>query len=182
MPPTSRWEEDLWAEFMTDYPRILGGRSGRGRRPACGSCSTVKLAELERMADFTRWAKPSHRRSAGRRAPSYPPIAATAAAQFRGAGRLWPGEGDCEPQRFSRPIQGNLTQLLQALADYTGSGRLTIPGWPKTPNVAATELRRIAPLLRVVGLSVTFERGANGTRLVSITSLNRDGVAAARRA
>jgi hypothetical protein len=79
------------------------------------------------------------------------------------------------------PFTGTVTQLLQGLADYTGSGRLTIPGWPKTVNIAATELRRIAPLLRVVGLSVTFERGANGTRLVSITSINRDSTPAARR-
>jgi hypothetical protein len=73
-----------------------------------------------------------------------------------------------------------VTQLRQALADYTGSGLLTIPGSPKTPNVAATEPRRNAPLLRVVGLSVRFERGANGSQPVSIASINRDSTPAAR--
>jgi hypothetical protein len=63
-----------------------------------------------------------------------------------------------------------------------GSCRLTVPGWPRTPNIAATELRRIAPLLRTVGLSVTLDRGTNGQRLVAVIAINRDGMPTARRA
>jgi hypothetical protein len=39
------------------------------------------------------------------------------------------------------------------LAGYTGSCRLTVLGWPKTPGPAATELHRIASLLAMVGIS-----------------------------
>jgi hypothetical protein len=54
VPSRRRCEEDLWAEFMPDYPRIFGGlldavAAGMRLRPK------VKLAELERMADITRW-------------------------------------------------------------------------------------------------------------------------------
>jgi hypothetical protein len=49
-PSRRRCEEDLWAEFTLDYPRIFGGlldavAAGMRLRP------TVKLAELERMAE-----------------------------------------------------------------------------------------------------------------------------------
>ena len=79
-------------------------------------------------------------------------------------------------------FKGTITKLLYDLAGYTGSCRLTVPGRPKTPDSAATELRRIAPLLAMVGISVTFERGTNGTRLINISSTSGDPKSAARRA
>ncbi len=45
-----RCEEDFWADFTNDYPRIFGGKLGAvvaGMRLA----PTIKLAALERMAD-----------------------------------------------------------------------------------------------------------------------------------
>jgi hypothetical protein len=177
-----RCEEDFWADFRRDYPRIFGGVLD-AVASALRLLPAIKLAELERMADFTRWGE------AVAQAVGWSP--GTFVSAYRGNRRAASvvaledsdlAKALVSLNDFHGPFKGTVTQLLQALTDYTGSGRLTIPGWPKTPNVAATELRRLAPLLRVVGLSVTFERGANGTRLVSITSINRDGMPAARRA
>ena len=54
VPSRRRCEDELWAEFEPDYPRILGGlldavAADMRLRP------TVRLAEHEPMADFTRW-------------------------------------------------------------------------------------------------------------------------------
>jgi hypothetical protein len=79
-------------------------------------------------------------------------------------------------------FKGTITKLLFDLAGYTGSCGLTVPGWPKTPGAAAIELRRIAPLLAMVGVSVNFERGTNGTRLIDISSTSGVPKSAAGRA
>jgi hypothetical protein len=58
---------------------------------------------------------------------------------------------------------------------WTGYCCAKTPGWPKTPNVAAVELRRIAPQLSMFGVSVTFERSSSAGRLVTFTPADSIG-------
>ncbi len=177
-----RYEEDLWAEFMLDYPRIFGAMVDLVAS-AMQLAPTIKLEELERMADFTRWGE-----AVGQAAGWAPGTFVSAYRGNRRASSVVALEDSelanalISLNRSSGPFKGTVTQLLRALADHTGSGRQPVPGWPKTPNFAATELRRMAPVLREVGLSVTFDRGANGSRLVSVACIDRVEQPSARRA
>jgi hypothetical protein len=174
-PSSRRCEEDLWAEFMLDYPRILGGlldvvADGIRLRP------TVKLAELERMADFTRWGE-----SAAQGAGWSPGTFVTAYRANRQAVNSVMLEDSPLAQamlslaKYHGPWKGTLTQLLELIAGYTGYCALTTPGWPKTPAIASAELRRIAPQLRMFGLAVTFERTLKAGRIVTITPQDSSG-------
>ncbi len=174
-----RCEEDLWAEFMPDYPRILGGLldavvAGMRLR------STVKLAELERMADFTRWGE-----AAAQGAGWAPGTFVTAYRANRQAVNSVMLEESPLAQallslaKYHGPWKGTLTQLLELIAGYTGYCSLTTPGWTRTPTVASIELRRIAPQLRMFGLSVTFERSCKSGRIVTFKPTASSGRASA---
>jgi hypothetical protein len=118
-------------DFRRDYPRIFGGVLD-AVASALRLLPAIKLAELERMADFTRWGE------AVAQAVGWSP--GTFVAVYRGNRRaasvVAMEDSDLAKalmrlNDFHGPFKGTVTQLLQALADYTGSGRLTIPGWPK---------------------------------------------------
>jgi hypothetical protein len=113
VPSRRRCEEDLWAEFMPDYPRIFGGlldavAAGMRLRP------TVKLAELERMADFTRWGE-----AAAQGAGWAPGTFVTAyranrpGSKLRNSGRLAHGAGHAEPRQDSRTLERNADSVAQ---------------------------------------------------------------------
>ena len=175
-------EEDFWSDFLADYPRIFGAILDV-LASAWRLVPTIKLAELERMADFTRWGE-----AVGQAAGWAPGTFVSAYRGNRRAASVVALEDSelanalISLTRSHGPFSGTVTQLLQALANRAGTPRPAVSGWPKTPNVAATELRRIAPILRDVGLSVTFDRGASGSRLVSVASVDGMEQPTARRA
>ena len=128
---------------MPDYPRILGGLldavvAGMRLR------STVKLAELERMADFTRWGE-----AAAQGAGWAPGTFVTAYRANRQAVNSVMLEESPLAQallslaKYHGPWKGTLTQLLELIAGYTGYCSLTTPGWTRTPTVASIELREL---------------------------------------
>ena len=65
---------------------------------------------------------------------------------------------------------GTATQLLATLAKSSGA-RMPIAGWPTSVNALSSRLRKIAPLLREVGISITRDRaGHGGDRMIYITT------------
>ena len=74
-----------------------------------------------------------------------------------------------ELAKYYGPWKGTRTQFLELIGEWTGYAAVTTPGWPKTPSRAAIELRRIAPQLRMFGVSVTFERSSRAGRIVTFT-------------
>ncbi len=163
IPPAKRRREDeLWKALDHDRPRILGGLldaivGGLRELP------NVHLSELPRMADFA------------------------AASEAVGRGLGWPHGtilADYEASRLeaaAAQIEDSLlaTVLVQhagSLGSWTGSpadlharltkaaGRQTAASarWPKIPEHFASELRRIAPQLRMQGLGLTFGRTCKG--------------------
>jgi hypothetical protein len=176
-PSHRRCEEDLWSEFMAEYPRILGGLldavvAGMQLRPA------VRLAELERMADFTRWGEAVAQGigwAPGAFATAY--RANRQGASFVSLEESLMAQALLELAKYHGPWKGTLTQFLELIAEWTGYHSITTPGWPRTPTRASIELRRIAPQLRMFGLSVTFERSSRAGRLVTFTPTNSSGSA-----
>jgi hypothetical protein len=162
-----RCEQDFWAEFHQDYPWLLGAlldavSAGMRLWPE------VQLAELPRMADAARWgeavgrglgwapgtfldAYSANRQSAGRRALEDSP-AADALASFITLVGAW---------------SGTASELLQVLRDVLRP--LGARGWPKTPGALSALLRRMAPQLRMAGITVNFHHGRDA-RAISIKS------------
>jgi hypothetical protein len=61
------------------------------------------------------------------------------------------------------------TELLEMLAEKAGKKVARSAAWPKTPRNFTDELRRLAPQLRMHGLSVVYSRNRSGSvvKLVS---------------
>ena len=175
IPHTSRrTERTIWPAFRADYPRILGGvfdaiAGGLRELPS------VDLKELPRMADFAEWGEATGR-GLGWGASTF--ISAyndnrkeatelllddsQVAAVLIGLGRVgvnWSGT----PMELYRSI-------------VEGAGRKLGRNWPKTISTFGSELHRIAPQLRLHGISVGFER-RRGERIVT---LRADHVAASQ--
>ncbi len=168
-PSSRRREQDLWAEFMIDYPRILGGlldAVAAGLR----LWSEIRLPELERMADFTHWGEAVAQGvgwAPGTFVTAY--RANRQAANFVSLEESLMAQALLELAKYNGPWKGTLTQFLEFIAESTGYHAITTPGWPKTPSRAAVELRRIAPQLRMFGVSVTFDRSSRAGRIITFT-------------
>ncbi|MFI5457018.1 MAG: hypothetical protein ACHRXM_16350, partial [Isosphaerales bacterium] len=67
---------------------------------------------------------------------------------------------------------GTPTELLAQLNTLVEKKVRALPQWPKAPSTLAKELRRIAPQLRLHGISVAFERNVE-KRLITLTKTNR---------
>jgi hypothetical protein len=148
-------EEELWAAWEKVRPLALGAlldavSAGLRLLP------DLRLARLPRMADFARWGE------AVGRGLGWPPGAALAA--YRSA------IGDAaqialEASAVAGPLldllaeestwEGTAAQLLKRLTTLAGDKAKT-RGWPAKPHLLSGQLRRLAPSLRRVGVSVTF--------------------------
>ena len=166
IPSTGRrTERTFWPAFQADYPRILGGVldaivGGLRELPS------VHLKELPRMADYAEWGEAVGRGlgwgneafladyNDNRKAATEPLLEdSQVAAVMLTFGRLkvdW---------------SGTAQKLYETTTKILGRGLHT--GWPKTVARFGAELRRIAPQLRLHGLSVGFER-KGGARIVTL--------------
>ncbi|MFI5456185.1 MAG: hypothetical protein ACHRXM_12115 [Isosphaerales bacterium] len=67
---------------------------------------------------------------------------------------------------------GTPTELLAQLNTLVEKKVRALRQWPKAPSSLAKELRRIAPQLRLHGISVVFEK-IHDKRLITLTRTNR---------
>jgi len=171
--PAKRLREDLfWPLFRQDYPRILGGlldavAGGLRELPS------VDLAELPRMADFAAFAEAVGRKLGW--------LAGTVLSDYN--------DNRCDAAVThieESPVASFLLEWAHELNDWSGTptellAQLTtlvekkvraLRQWPKSPSSLAKELRRIAPQLRLHGISVVFEK-IHGKRLITLTKTNR---------
>ena len=170
IPATSRrTERTFWPAFRADYPRILGGVldaivGGLRELPS------VDLKELPRMADYAEWGEATSRGlgwGAGTFVSTYDdnrkeatevmledsPLAAIlltyARGESTGPARHWSSFKRCRRRWAKRPLPA--------------------PAGPRRSTAFGTELRRIAPQLRLHGLSINCER-RGGERIVTLRS------------
>ena len=158
-------ERAFWPAFRADYPRILGGVldaivGGLRELPS------VNLTDLPRMADYAEWGEATsrglgwgadtfistykdNRKEATQILLEDSPVATVLIALAR-KGVYWSGK----PQ-----------DLYQAVVKVTG--QTLGPRWPKTISEFGSELRRIAPQLRLHGICINFER-RGGDRVVTL--------------
>jgi hypothetical protein len=169
-PTNRRTESEFWESFEQDYPMILGGVldavvGGLRELPS------VRLKKLPRMAEFAAFGE-AVGRSLGWPAGAFltgyiyntldatvstleDSLVARALLQLVGP--------------VAKQWTGTATDLHMALTKIVGKKNAASAGWPKTYARLGNELRRVAPQLRMYGLSVTFERTYKG-RCITLTS------------
>ena len=167
-----RPEQDLWAAFEAERPRILGVLldavvQGLKRLPE------TRLERLPRMADFALWATAcetalwpagtfwsaycGNRDEAVEGVIDADPIA-TAVRAFMTTRTAW---------------TGTASDLLSALGEVVGERVARSKTWPDAPRALAGRLRRAATFLRKIGIEIGFGReGRARTRTINITTLH----------
>jgi len=160
LPPitagTRRGEIEFWASFKEDYPRILAGlldavAGGLRELPS------VRPAELPRMADFAAFAE-AVGRALGWPADSvlsaYNDNRRDAALTYLEDSPLTDILLELAPHKLV--WIRTASDLLAELTTWAGKRVTASPRWPKSPTALSRELRRIAPQLRMHGVSITF--------------------------
>jgi hypothetical protein len=166
-----RPEQELWAAFDAERPRILGVLLdavvvGLKRLPE------TRLEKLPRMADFALW------------------VTACEAALWP-AGTFWSAycgnrdeavEGVIDADPIATAVRavmatrtvwtGTASDLLGALAEVVGERVAKSKTWPDGPRALAGRLRRAATFLRKIGIEIGFGReGRARTRTINITTI-----------
>ena len=165
-----RPEEELWAAFEQESPRILGAlldavSIGLARLPH------IKPDALPRMADFARWGMACE--------TAFRPAGAFMAAYS--GNRLEVVESVIEGDAVAAAVRalisereswtGTATQLLVDLVRFTGNNTFRSKEWPTSPRGLAGRLKRFATFLRKSGISMTLgqRQGKTGTRMIHLT-------------
>lgn len=159
-----RAEKEFWAEFERLRPRILGALLD------AVSCALRRLPEIEqradqdlsRMADFEQWAtaaEPSLGLQPGEFVEAY--RANRAEAGFVALESSPVVSALLKLVRKEPEVKMTATDLLDKLkyVDYDATSRDR--NWPKTPRMLSSILRRVAPNLRQVGVTVAFTKEGN---------------------
>ena len=172
-----RPEKDLWAEFDTVRPQLLGTlldavSHGLKRLP------DTRLDSLPRMADFALWATACE-------------TALWPAGTFRAA---YTGNRDeaVDSVIEADPVSSTIRSMMNTRTEWTGTASDLLgtldeeveekvrksKTWPSSARALSGRARRAATLLREIGSDIAFEReGRARTRTIRITHKPEDAPA-----
>lgn len=165
-------ESSFWKQFDAALPGILGGLCD-ALSCALRNQHTVKLERKPRMADFALWvtaAEESLKWKPGTFMASY---TANLDAGVEVALEASPfGEALLKYMSQRMKWEGTATDLLDELEKRTPERSLRSQAWPKSGKGAASALRRLAPLLRRMGIVVDLghREAGTGRRIVMVDS------------
>jgi hypothetical protein len=168
-----RPEQELWAAFEAERPRILGVLLDAVAK-GLAELPRTKLDKLPRMADFALWATACE-------------------TALWPQGTFWSAycgnrddavEGVIDADAIAAAVRavmtartewtGTASELLGALAEMVGERVAKSRTWPDSPRALAGRLRRAATFLRKIGIDVGFEReGRARTRMIRITTTGK---------
>lgn len=164
LPPISdearREEIRFWSAFDDDRPRILGALLD-AVSAAIRNLPSVNLKRRPRMADFAAWV------TAAEPALPVPPgsfIRAYAGNLKEANESVLEGSLAAGEIRQIGDFDGTAAQLLGILSARLSDRARQDKHWPKTPRGLSGALRRLAPNLRKVGITIEFEREPGGAR------------------
>ncbi|WP_245499802.1 hypothetical protein [Tepidamorphus gemmatus] len=163
-----RPEQELWAAFEAERPRILGALLDAVAK-GLAMLPQTRLNKLPRMADFALWASACE-------------------TALWPTGTFWSAycgnrdeavEGVIEADPIAAAVRaltaartewtGTASELLGALAEMAGERISKSKTWPDSPRALAGRLRRAATFLRKIGIEIGFEReGRARTRIIRI--------------
>jgi len=170
-----RDEEEYNAAFDRAVPKILGALLD-GAVHGLRNLATTRLTNLPRMADFALWAEACTR--------AYWPADTFLKAYRENIGSAV--ELTIEASDVAEAVRafmanrtdwkGTASELLPLLTAIVPERVTKEKTWPKQANALSGKLRRVAPPLRKVGISITFLREAHDrTRLIHIRSTRQPG-------
>jgi hypothetical protein len=163
-----RTEADLFAEFDSALPGIMGGLLD-AVAGALRDLPGVTLARLPRMADFAAWATAAESALGWERGTF---LAAYADARQQAVDAALDASPIADPIRRlldAGEWQGTASELLERLAALAVAGATKAEDWPRRANTLSAQLRRLAPDFRRAGISVRWERQArNRTRYIHL--------------
>jgi hypothetical protein len=173
-----RAEREIWADFEAARPRILGvllDAVAHGVR----HLATTRLYRLPRMADFAVWATACE-------GSLWEP--GTFGSAY-GASRAEMDETVIEADAVATAVRS----LMAACATWTGIARKLLPTlaeiageaataktWPTNPRALSGRLRRAAPNLRRVGITIVFGSRQAKERPITITAADGRGIRPSR--
>jgi hypothetical protein len=164
-------EAMFWEAFRRARPGILGALLDALVR-ALAILPGVRAPRLPRMADFVRFGM------AVEQAFGWPSGAFVLSyGANRDAGQAVTLEASliaaplCEFVRKTGGWTGSATDLSAALSQQVDEATRRRREWPKTPTALGGQLRRLAPILRGVGVDVVFHRAAR-QRYITFRYLN----------
>jgi putative DNA primase/helicase len=153
-----RPEDEFWHAFEVVRPGILGSLLD-AVSTALRHLPTVQVSPLPRMADFARWV------TAAAPAFGWETQALLAAyAQNRDEAHTVAVEGSAVGRAVhtlagkEKEWKGTATELLVALKAQAVLGGESLQGLPKNARALSSALRRLAPNLRALGVTITFTR------------------------
>jgi hypothetical protein len=165
-----RPEAELWAEFETERPRLLGALLdavvvGLKQLPQ------TRLEKLPRLADFATWIAACE--------TAFWPAGTFANAYCDNRDQSADSVIDADPVAAAvRAVMaartvwtGNASGLLGALIEVVGDRIANARTWPDSPRALSGRLRRAAPFLRKIGIEIAYVReGRARTRTIVITT------------
>jgi hypothetical protein len=172
-PRQRRREDEFWRSFREHQPQILGGLldavvGGLRELPS------VKLPALPRMADFAAFAEAIGCALGWK--------AGTVLADYN-ANRLSATSAQIEESLVATALlqggpevvnwYGTATELLEELSNMVGKKVASSARWPKSPARLTNELRRLAPQLYNIGVTLEFKKNYQ-RRLISIVRIGRN--------
>ena len=168
-----RPEQELWAAFEAERPRILGVLLDAVAR-GLAELPRTKLDKLPRMADFALWATACE--------TALWPQGTFWSAYCGNRDEAVEGVIDADPIAAAvRTVmttrtewRGTASELLGALAEMVGERVAKSKTWPDSPRALAGRLRRAATFLRKIGIDIGFEReGRARTRMIRLTTTGK---------
>ncbi|WP_290653773.1 hypothetical protein [Aquisalimonas sp.] len=167
-----RREAEIWADFEALRPRVLGAlldvaSAGLANLP------NVELDGLPRMADFAQWAvacEPALGWEPKTFMNAYSDARANLTENVLDGDPVAPVLREWLAELTDEGWSGRAGELLGLLNTRIGldSGKRPPHGWPKSPHGLAGALRRLAPALRSVGVTITEPRAGDKRRIYSI--------------
>jgi len=150
-----RVEAEFWAAFDTAHPMLLGALFDAVSM-ALRQLPLVRLPVLPRMADLATWvtaAEPGLGWSTGAFLHAY--------TKSRGDANVFAVDASVIGPTLVRCVatevwEGTSQELLAYLDEQAGDTLRKSREWPKTPRALSGELRRLAPALRGMGMTVAL--------------------------
>lgn len=168
--PQRRAEREFWARFTAARPRLLGALltavSGAMRE-----LPNVHLDQLPRMADFAEWAVAAERammKPAGSFLTAYGANRADAHQAALEASPIVPFVLKFVEARGE--WTGTASHLLAELDRLAGEAEAKKRDWPRNGRSLSGRLKRLAPNLHQIGISVDFQRDTR-RRLIHLENI-----------
>ena len=168
-----RPEQELWAAFEAERPRILGVLLDAVAK-GLAELPRTKLDKLPRMADFALWATACE--------TALWPSGTFWSAYCGNRDEAVDGVIDADPiaaavrtmMATRTEWTGTASDLLGALGEMAGERVAKSKTWPDGARALAGRLRRAATFLRKIGIEIGFEReGRARTRTIRITTAGK---------